>query len=253
VSEQQAQQQEEPNNRKIASLAGILGGAKAPAWKRATVTQLPAPAPLVEADDAADETVPEHVTTVGGRSDAAVPSSPLVGEGSGAAADGPVKKPPVRASESAAKMASRASGRAEAAPSSAKFAERPAPAPPKPVPAGDESRRPLRSIAIYLPRSVHIMLGDWAKAQNVTRTAVILTAVDQTHERLGDALAPEQIRPGGLFAIPQAKAASTGEGSVETKIRVTDSQVAVLDSLAETYTTSRSRLIATAVRLYIED
>jgi len=252
VSEQQAQQQEEPNNRKIASLAGILGGAKAPAPKRATVTQLPAPAPLLEADDAAGETVPEHVT-VGGRSDAAVPGSPSVGEGSGAAADRPVKKPPVRASESAAKAASRASGRVEAVPSSAQFADRPAPASPKLVSTADESRRPLRSMAIYLPQSVHIMLGDWAKAQNVTRTAVILTAVDQTHERLGDALAPEQIRPGGLFAIPQAKAASTGEGSVETKIRVTNSQVAVLDSLAETYATSRSRLIATAVRLYIED
>lgn len=250
MSEQQAQKQEEPNNRKIASLAGILGGAKAPAPKRMTVMQLPAPAPLLEADDAAGETVPEHVT-VGGRSDVAVPGNPSVGEGSGAAPDRPVKKPAVRASESA-KAPSQASSRAEAVSNSAKVSNRPA-ASQKPVPAADESRRPLRSMAIYLPQSVHIMLGDWAKAQNVTRTGVILTAVDQTHERLGDALAPEQIRPGGLFAIPQAKAASTGEGSVETKIRVTDSQFAVLDSLAETYATSRSRLIATAVRLYIED
>ena len=130
---------------------------------------------------------------------------------------------------------------------------RPPPSSPEPgahtvAPSG---RQYLRSIALYLPRSMHRALGEHADARGTTRTAVILNAVNQTHDQLGARLASEDTGCGGgdLFDIPQEKVAK--EPSVQTTIRVTDRQLHAIDTLVTALETNRSRLITTALTLYL--
>ncbi len=113
-------------------------------------------------------------------------------------------------------------------------------------------RQYLRSIAIYLPRSVHQQLGLAAAERKTTRTALILGAINTTHESLGRALADEVTPPPSgreLFSVPQDR--TTSEPSVQTTIRVTDVQHAAIETLVAENKTNRSRLIATALRLYL--
>ena len=117
-------------------------------------------------------------------------------------------------------------------------------------PAGSTGRQYLRSIALYLPRSMHKRVAEQASARGTTRTALILTAVNRTHSRLAPALASEERAGGGdLFDIPQRK--TVKEPSVQTTIRVTDRQIAAIDELVTQNATNRSRLIATALTLYL--
>lgn len=114
------------------------------------------------------------------------------------------------------------------------------------------ARQYLRSMAVYLPRSLHQQLRQAATGRDTTATALLLAAVNSTHDRVGDALS----RSGGtgdgsqdLFDIPQARRAS--EPTVQTTIRVTDGQHQVLNNLARSHGVNRSQLIATALRLYL--
>lgn len=117
-------------------------------------------------------------------------------------------------------------------------------------PAGSTGRQYLRSIALYLPRSMHKRVAEQASARGTTRTALILTAVNRTHSRLAPAFASEERAGGGdLFDIPQQK--TVKEPSVQTTIRVTDRQIAAIDELVTQNATNRSRLIATALTLYL--
>ena len=127
---------------------------------------------------------------------------------------------------------------------------------PEPAQASDETPSPqyLRSITVYLPRELHHQAGVSATARGTTRTALILEAVNHTHQRVGDALAAADtaLSPGegqALFAVPQARPASPP--SVQTTIRITDDQHTALEELVERHATNRSRLIATALRLHL--
>jgi predicted transcriptional regulator len=106
-------------------------------------------------------------------------------------------------------------------------------------------------MSIYLPRSLHQRLGERAEAEGSTRTALILIAINRTHDTIGSALDP---RPAGgdgadLFDIPQRTARK--EPSVETTIRVTDRQLAAIDNLATDHGANRSRLISAALQMYL--
>lgn len=105
---------------------------------------------------------------------------------------------------------------------------------------------------VYLPRSLHQQCLAMATDRSTTMTALILQAVNATHERLGEALRTESdtANPGDLFAVPQAVVT---EPSVQTTMRLTDQQLGVLDDLARQYQTKRSRLLSAALRLYLDE
>ena len=111
-------------------------------------------------------------------------------------------------------------------------------------------REYLRSMPISLPRSLHQRLAERARAEGNTRTAIILTAVNRSHDSIGVALNPPTVPSGNdLFDIPQR--GPRKEPSVETTIRVTDRQQAAIEALAETHHVNRSRLICTALEVYL--
>ncbi len=111
-------------------------------------------------------------------------------------------------------------------------------------------RQYLRSMSIYLPRSLHQRLGERADADGSTRTALILMAVNRTHDSIGSALNPEPADTGtDLYDIPQRTARK--EPSVETTIRVTDRQLAAIDNLAAEHGANRSHLISVALQTYL--
>lgn len=114
-------------------------------------------------------------------------------------------------------------------------------------------REYLRSIALYLPRSIHHQLKVTADEQGTTSTALILAAVNATHQHVGDAL---RVRAGGsaspgsdLFEIPQARKAE--EPAVATTIRVTDAQLEAIKDLTIRHGANRSQLITEALRLHL--
>lgn len=116
-----------------------------------------------------------------------------------------------------------------------------------------EQREYLRSIALYLPRTLHQQLGAAAADVGGTRTALILGAINSTHARLGPALAAPApiVHRDDLFVVPQNKPSS--EPSVQTTIRVTDAQYAAITALVAEHHTNRSRLIATALELHLAE
>ena len=111
-------------------------------------------------------------------------------------------------------------------------------------------RQYLRTIALYIPRSLHRTLGERADATGTTRTALILTAVNQRHQDLPSALRiSADATAGDLFDIPQQRADK--EPSVHTTIRVTDRQLTAIDHLVQQLETNRSALVAAALRLHL--
>ena len=118
----------------------------------------------------------------------------------------------------------------------------------RPKPAGEAAvssaptpvtgREYLRTKSIYLPRSLHQRLGEFATARKTTRTALILTAINQTHSQLGAYLASENASAGGggredLFDIPQDK--KDTEPAVQTTIRITDRQHQAIETLMKSW------------------
>jgi len=113
-------------------------------------------------------------------------------------------------------------------------------------------RQYLRSIAVYLPRSIHQAVAQKAEAEGTTRTALILAAVNATHKDLATAPGDDDRvdgEGGDLFDIPQRKAPS--ELTVQTSIRVTDRQLNAIDDLVANHGLNRSRLLTKALKLYL--
>jgi hypothetical protein len=112
-------------------------------------------------------------------------------------------------------------------------------------------RQYLRSITIYLPRSIHRKVAVEATARETTRTALILTAINATHPQIGSALADQDAPTGkrDLFDIPQLRVVV--EPSVQTTIRVTDNQLRAIETLVSKHETNRSHLIIAALRLHL--
>ena len=116
--------------------------------------------------------------------------------------------------------------------------------------SGDQ-RQYLRSITIYTPRSVHRAVGLVAGERKTTRTALILAALNATHQQIGEVLTSGEATAGerDLFAVPQSRVAT--EPSVQTTIRVTDSQFDAIENLVSEHATNRSRLVAAALQKYL--
>ena len=133
----------------------------------------------------------------------------------------------------------------------------------RPKPAADlvvsnesqnSGRQYLRIKSIYLPRSLHQRLGQEAISRQTTRTALILTAINNTHSRLGTYIATDGGSFGGasindLFDIPQHR--KDVEPAVQTTIRITDRQHQAIETLVEKYGTNRSQLVTAALMLYL--
>ena len=132
---------------------------------------------------------------------------------------------------------------------------------PKPTPevvvsaeAQTSGRQYLRIKSIYLPRSLHQRLGQEAISRQTTRTALILTAINNTHSRLGTYIATDGGSSGGagindLFDIPQHR--KDAEPAVQTTIRITDRQHQAIETLVAKYGTNRSQLVTAALMLYL--
>lgn len=125
---------------------------------------------------------------------------------------------------------------------------------PKPAPPAVPAREYLRSVMVYLPRSLHQQLRTRAQDDQTTATALILGAVNATHARLGQLLTRVETtqhgaRPGDLFAVPQERQAA--EPRVQTTIRVTDAQFQALNDLTAQHHVNRSKMIVTAVREWL--
>jgi chemotaxis protein histidine kinase CheA len=116
--------------------------------------------------------------------------------------------------------------------------------------SGDQ-RQYLRSITIYTPRSVHRTVGLVAGERKTTRTALILAALNATHQQIGKVLTSSKATAGDrdLFAVPQSRVAT--EPSVQTTIRVTDSQFDAIENLVAEHATNRSRLVTAALQKYL--
>jgi len=117
-----------------------------------------------------------------------------------------------------------------------------------------QGRQYLRSITIYLPRSVHRSAGREAAARNTTRTALILAAINATHQQIGHVLSSstrETVSKSDLFDIPQDRAVT--EPSAQTTIRVTDSQFEAIENLVAEHETNRSKLVTAALRLHLTE
>ena len=114
-------------------------------------------------------------------------------------------------------------------------------------------REYLQIKAVNLPRSLHRELGRQSAARGTTQTALILTAINETHARLAVVLAAEGTRAEGesgeLFDIPQVRAGGK-EPYVQTTIRITDRQFDVIDRLVAELGTNRSRLVTEALTMY---
>lgn len=110
--------------------------------------------------------------------------------------------------------------------------------------------RYTRSISLYLPRSIHAALAKQAAASGMSRTAIILRAVNAHHQDLSSWLSTDESRPEvsaeGLFDVPQD--ARSTEPVVQTALRVTDAQLNAMDALAETMGIKRSHVMVAALR-----
>ncbi len=75
--------------------------------------------------------------------------------------------------------------------------------------SGDQ-RQYLRSITIYTPRSVHRAVGLVAGERKTTRTALILAALNATHQQIGEVLTSSKTTAGerDLFDVPQSRVAT---------------------------------------------
>lgn len=116
------------------------------------------------------------------------------------------------------------------------------------------AREYLRSVMVYLPRSIHQKLRTRADDEGTTATALILAAVNATHTQLGDLLTRADTKqhhanPGDLFAVPQVR--HVAEPRVQTTIRVTDAQHRALGDLTAQHHTNRSKLVVTALREWL--
>lgn len=116
---------------------------------------------------------------------------------------------------------------------------------------GASSRQYLRTKALQLPRSVHRRVTEEAARRGTTATALMLMAVNSTYQLLPDALRRQRQTSGAvLFDIPQDHAGQ--EPTVQTTLRMTDAQLEAINGLVAANSTNRSRLFATAIKLFLD-
>lgn len=132
------------------------------------------------------------------------------------------------------------------------------PVPPRPTPRDSQTsledaggrRQYLRTKAVQLPRSVHRRVTEEAARRGTTGTALMLTAINSTYRLLPAALRERQRPAGSLFDIPQDRLAQ--EPTVQTTLRMTDTQLEAINELVTANSTNRSRLFGVAISLFLD-
>lgn len=113
-----------------------------------------------------------------------------------------------------------------------------------------DGSRPL-TVIVYLPASLRDRLREAAATQPATYTELTLEALDATHARLQDLLGEVGItrRQDSLFTDSTARRRQRhNEPQVQVSLRLTPSQLAVIDGLTSRYSApSRSALVAAAL------
>ena len=114
---------------------------------------------------------------------------------------------------------------------------------------------PLQTVIVYLPASLREQLRAAASQRRTTHTEVALAALDATHPRLPELLAPQQQATQGtsLFsARPVTRRPRHDEPHVQVSLRLTTGDLEVIDQLtAQTSAPNRSALVSTALRVYL--
>lgn len=118
-----------------------------------------------------------------------------------------------------------------------------------------DGERALVVIA-YLPVSLRETLRKAADDRSITYTAIVLDALDDTHDQLGVLLGDRQGAPraGSLFSGRGGRSRPRhDEPHVQVSLRLTRSDLSVIDKLVAAHNAAnRSALIATALRAHLQ-
>ena len=133
---------------------------------------------------------------------------------------------------------------------------RPRPDEPDSQAAAPQAAREQALVVIaYLPVSLREALRKAADDRSVTYTAIVLDALDDTHDRLEELLTAQHGAPrsGSLFSGRAGRSRPRhDEPHVQVSLRLTRSDLAVIDELVATHhALNRSALVATALRAHL--
>jgi hypothetical protein len=110
-------------------------------------------------------------------------------------------------------------------------------------------------VVVYLPVGVRDRLREYADAeQDRSYTDIVLDAIDETHDRLAELVAPARgNRPqGSLFKGRERARRRHDEPQVQVSLRPSKNDLGVIDRLVREHRTgSRSALIAAALDNYL--
>lgn len=129
----------------------------------------------------------------------------------------------------------------------------PAPARPRASAAADESLTVRRTLFVTEALAEDVALR--CAADRITRTVLVLAALNATHTRLGDlieaeAAAAREAASGSLFAVSVERKMPN---SAQIPIRPTVAQLEVIDSLVvSSGARDRSHMISVALRAYLD-
>lgn len=129
----------------------------------------------------------------------------------------------------------------------------PRPRAERPADRDGASSRPL-VVIVYLPATLRDRLREAAARQAATYTAMVLQAVDATHQRLEGLLAVNRpaSRPQSLFSGSGGTRTRNAEPHVQVSLRLTRTDLEVIDRLVvERQAPNRSALIATCLAAYL--
>jgi hypothetical protein len=125
-------------------------------------------------------------------------------------------------------------------------------APAASIPASRTSHGGTRSISFTTPVLVRDLLRTTARASERTVAEVVLGAVSDSRERLGDLVAAERPTSPSTFVLfpdPAAAPARSSEPRVTVTLRTTAANIQVLDDLVVSHRADdRSQLITAALR-----
>lgn len=112
-----------------------------------------------------------------------------------------------------------------------------------------------RPVVVYLPASLQERLRMYSKQQQERPyTDIVLDAIDETHQRLAQLMAPARggRSPGSLFKGREMRRRRHDEPQVQVSLRPSRSDLAVIDRLVREHRAgSRSALVATALDAYL--
>ncbi len=128
---------------------------------------------------------------------------------------------------------------------------RPPKAAPDPGTVGPDQR--MKASNVHVPVALMPQLKDYSAKHGLANGQIIIKAIEDTYERLGDLISPAQTG-GKLFASRVARPQRADAGPLTPlNYRMTEGDFAVLDRLVdELAASSRTHLIATALAAFLQ-